>query len=112
MWPLSVWVGQGAERGRLQRELVRELEPARLDGGRREHLQPGSAHPTGERWSEHATPTFGGVGIFLGLAAGIVAATAVGGFHGREELLGILGDAALLFLAGIVDDVYSLPAIV
>jgi UDP-GlcNAc:undecaprenyl-phosphate/decaprenyl-phosphate GlcNAc-1-phosphate transferase len=70
------------------------------------------AHPTGERWSEHATPTFGGVGIFLGLAAGIAAALAVGGFHGREELLGILGGAGLLFLAGLVDDVYSLPAVV
>ena len=68
------------------------------------------AHPTGERWSEHATPTFGGVGIFLGLAAGIAAALAVGGFHGRQELLGILGAAGLLFLAGLVDDVYSLPA--
>jgi UDP-GlcNAc:undecaprenyl-phosphate/decaprenyl-phosphate GlcNAc-1-phosphate transferase len=70
------------------------------------------AHPTGERWSEHATPTFGGVGIFAGLAAGILAATAVGDFHGREELLGILAGATLLFLAGLIDDVYSLPAVV
>jgi UDP-GlcNAc:undecaprenyl-phosphate GlcNAc-1-phosphate transferase len=70
------------------------------------------AHPTGARWSEHATPTFGGVGIFAGLAGGILAALAVGGFHGREELLGILAGAALLFLAGLVDDVYSLPAVV
>jgi len=68
------------------------------------------AHPTGERWSPHATPTFGGVGIFLGLASGIGAALAVGGFHGREELLGVLGGAALLFLAGLIDDVYALPA--
>jgi UDP-GlcNAc:undecaprenyl-phosphate/decaprenyl-phosphate GlcNAc-1-phosphate transferase len=70
------------------------------------------AHPTGERWSEHTTPTFGGVGIFAGLAGGILAAIAVGGFHGREELLGILAGAGLLFLAGLIDDVYSLPAIV
>jgi UDP-GlcNAc:undecaprenyl-phosphate GlcNAc-1-phosphate transferase len=70
------------------------------------------AHPTGERWSPHATPTFGGVGIFLGLAGGVGAALAVGGFHGREELLGVLGGAALLFLAGLVDDVFALPAIV
>jgi UDP-GlcNAc:undecaprenyl-phosphate GlcNAc-1-phosphate transferase len=70
------------------------------------------AHPTGERWSPHATPTFGGVGIFLGLACGIGAALAVGGFHGREELLGVLGGTALLFLAGLIDDVYALPAIV
>jgi UDP-GlcNAc:undecaprenyl-phosphate GlcNAc-1-phosphate transferase len=68
------------------------------------------AHPTGERWSPHATPTFGGVGIFLGLAGGIGAALAVGGFQGRAELLGVLGGAALLFVAALVDDVYALPA--
>src|SRR6266545_5556842 len=68
------------------------------------------AHPTGERWSEQATPTFGGVGIFLGLAAGIAAAIAAGGVHAHEELLGILGGATLLFAAGLIDDVYSLPA--
>jgi UDP-GlcNAc:undecaprenyl-phosphate GlcNAc-1-phosphate transferase len=68
------------------------------------------AQPTGERWSEHATPTFGGVGIFLGFAAGIAVAIAAGGVHAHEELLGILGGAALLFVAGLVDDVYTLPA--
>ena len=68
------------------------------------------AHPTGERWSEHATPTFGGVGIFLGFAAGIAVAIAAGGVHAHEELLGVLGGAALLFIAGLVDDVYTLPA--
>jgi UDP-GlcNAc:undecaprenyl-phosphate/decaprenyl-phosphate GlcNAc-1-phosphate transferase len=70
------------------------------------------AHPTGERWSAHPTPTFGGVGIFAGLAGGVLAATAVGDFHGREELLGILAGATVLFLAGLIDDVYSLPAVV
>ena len=30
--------------------------------------------------------------------------------HAHEELLGILGGAALLFVAGLVDDVYTLPA--
>jgi UDP-GlcNAc:undecaprenyl-phosphate/decaprenyl-phosphate GlcNAc-1-phosphate transferase len=68
------------------------------------------AHPTVERWSEHATPTFGGVGIFLGLAAGIVATVA----HVRDhkELLGILAGASLLFVAGLIDDVLTLPAVV
>jgi UDP-GlcNAc:undecaprenyl-phosphate/decaprenyl-phosphate GlcNAc-1-phosphate transferase len=70
------------------------------------------AHPTGERWSAHPTPTFGGVGIFAGLAGGVLAATAVGDFHGREELLGVLAGATVLFLAGLIDDVYSLPAVV
>ncbi len=68
------------------------------------------AHPTGERWSERATPTFGGVGLYLGLAAGIGAAIAAGGVHAHEELLGILGGATLLFVVGLVDDLRSLPA--
>jgi UDP-GlcNAc:undecaprenyl-phosphate/decaprenyl-phosphate GlcNAc-1-phosphate transferase len=70
------------------------------------------AHPTGERWSEHATPTFGGVGIFLGFAVGIAVALAAGGVHAHSELFGILGGAALLFVAGLIDDVYTLPAAV
>src|SRR6266487_2737110 len=69
------------------------------------------AHPTGERWSEQATPSLGGVGIFLGLAAGIAAAIAAGGVHAHEELLGILAAAALLFVAGFVDDLRSLPVV-
>jgi UDP-GlcNAc:undecaprenyl-phosphate GlcNAc-1-phosphate transferase len=69
------------------------------------------AHPTGERWSAHATPTFGGIGIFLGLAAGIGAALAVGAVHRNEELLGILAGAAILFVAGLIDDIYALPAV-
>jgi UDP-GlcNAc:undecaprenyl-phosphate/decaprenyl-phosphate GlcNAc-1-phosphate transferase len=70
------------------------------------------AHPTGERWSEQATPSFGGVGIFLGLAAGIGVAIAAGGVHAHKELLGILAAASLLFVAGVVDDLRSLPAVV
>jgi len=70
------------------------------------------AHPTGERWSEQATPSFGGVGIFLGLAAGIAAAIAAGGVHAHKELLGVLAAAGLLFVAGFVDDLRSLPVVV
>jgi UDP-GlcNAc:undecaprenyl-phosphate/decaprenyl-phosphate GlcNAc-1-phosphate transferase len=70
------------------------------------------AHPTGERWSEQATPSFGGVGLFFGLAAGVGAAIAAGGVHAHEELLGILAAGALLFLAGFVDDLRSLPVVV
>ena len=68
------------------------------------------ARPTGERWSEHVTPTFGGVGIILGLAAGIAAAILTGYVDAHEELLGVIGGGALLFAAGLIDDVYSLPA--
>ncbi len=68
------------------------------------------AHPTGERWSARATPTFGGIGIFLGLAAGVGASVVAVRDH--KELLGILAGATLLFVAGLVDDVLTLPAAV
>ena len=66
------------------------------------------ADPSGERWHTRATPTFGGVGIFLGLVAGVGAAVAVGATEATGELLGILGGCAILFVAGFVDDVYTL----
>lgn len=68
------------------------------------------ATPTGERWSEHPTPTFGGIGLYLGLAAGIGAAIAINAVHTHKELAGIIGGAAILFVAGLIDDIYALPA--
>ena len=67
------------------------------------------AHPSGERWHDRPTPTFGGIGIFAGFAAGTGLALAVTAVHGNGELWGILGGCALLFAAGLVDDVYGLP---
>ncbi len=67
------------------------------------------AEPTGERWHDRATPTFGGVGIFAGFAVGTGLALAVAAVHGKGELWGILGGCALLFAAGLVDDVHHLP---
>ena len=67
------------------------------------------AAPSGERWHERETPSFGGVGIFLGLAAGLLAVLAVGAVDASRELLGILGGCAILFVAGLVDDVRALP---
>ncbi len=69
------------------------------------------AVPSGERWHERATPSFGGVGIFLGFAAGILLAIAVGAVDASSELLGVLGGAALLFAAGLADDLFSLSPI-
>ena len=69
------------------------------------------ADPSGERWHERSTPVFGGVGIFLGLVAGVAAAIAVGATEASSELLGILGGCAILFVAGFVDDVYTLKPI-
>ena len=65
--------------------------------------------PDGKRWHTGSTPVFGGVGIFAGLVAGAGAAALAGATDASAELLGIVGGCALLFLAGLVDDVRALP---
>jgi len=67
------------------------------------------SRPTGERWAQQETPSFGGVGIFVGLWAGVLAAVAASGVHASQELLGILGGCTIVFVAGLVDDIRSLP---
>jgi UDP-GlcNAc:undecaprenyl-phosphate/decaprenyl-phosphate GlcNAc-1-phosphate transferase len=69
------------------------------------------ADPSGERWHARSTPVFGGVGILLGLVAGVGAAVAVGATDASSELLGILGGCVILFVAGFVDDVFTLRPI-
>jgi UDP-GlcNAc:undecaprenyl-phosphate GlcNAc-1-phosphate transferase len=66
------------------------------------------AVPTGERWHDEETPTFGGVGIFAGFAAGVLAALAVGAVEWSDELGGILAGATVLFVAGLLDDLRHL----
>ena len=66
------------------------------------------ALPSGERWHGRATPTFGGVGIAAGVALGVALAVAVGAVEASWELAGILGGAAVLFVAGLLDDVRHL----
>ncbi|MBA2294643.1 MAG: hypothetical protein H0W16_05880 [Actinobacteria bacterium] len=66
------------------------------------------AQPTGERWHERATPTFGGVGMGAGLAAGVLLALLVGAIEPSWELGGIVAGCAIVFLAGLVDDVWHL----
>ncbi len=66
------------------------------------------ALPTGERWHEQPTPTFGGVGIFAGFAAGVLVAVATGAVEWSSELGGILAGSALLFGAGLLDDIRHL----
>ena len=70
------------------------------------------AIPTGERWHARETPTFGGVGIFAGFAAGVLAALAVGAVEWSGELGGILAGSALLFGAGLLDDLRPLSPLV
>ncbi|HWQ23760.1 MAG TPA: hypothetical protein VNK94_06625 [Gaiellaceae bacterium] len=66
------------------------------------------AVPTGERWHERPTPTFGGVGIFAGFAAGVALALATGAVEWSSELGGILAGTGLLFAAGLLDDLRHL----
>jgi UDP-GlcNAc:undecaprenyl-phosphate/decaprenyl-phosphate GlcNAc-1-phosphate transferase len=65
------------------------------------------ASPSADRWHERPTPTFGGAGIFAGLLAGTLAALAAGALEPSAELLGILGGATILFVAGLADDAFS-----
>jgi len=69
------------------------------------------AQPTGERWHVRATPTFGGVGIGAGVAAGVSLALLVGALEPTWELAGILAGCSLVFVAGLVDDVRHLSPI-
>ena len=66
------------------------------------------ATPSGDRWHDRETPSFGGIGIFLGLVAGVGACLGAGALEPNWEILGILGGAAILFAAGLVDDVHTL----
>jgi UDP-GlcNAc:undecaprenyl-phosphate/decaprenyl-phosphate GlcNAc-1-phosphate transferase len=66
------------------------------------------ALPSGQRWHERETPTFGGIGIFAGFLAGVLAAVGSGAIPWSGELGGILGGVALLFAAGLVDDLWHL----
>lgn len=66
------------------------------------------AEPAGERWARRVTPTFGGVGMGAGVAAGAALALLVGAVEPSRELAGILAGCAIVFVAGLVDDVRHL----
>ena len=67
------------------------------------------AAPSDQRWHQHETPIFGGVGIFLGLLAGIGACLLTGAIDPAWEVAGIVGGAAIVFAFGLLDDLRSLP---
>ena len=67
------------------------------------------ATPSSDRWHEHDTPSFGGIGIFLGLLAGVGACLATGLIEPTRELAGIAGGVVIVFLFGLIDDLRSLP---
>ena len=64
--------------------------------------------PLESRWKTSPTPLVGGIGIYVGLAAGIWLAT-LGPLHASTQLVGIFAGVSLLFIAGLIDDVWTLP---
>ena len=66
------------------------------------------AAPSADRWHRHDTPLVGGVGIFAGLLAGVGVALLTGSVQATHELLGIVGGCAILFVAGLIDDLFTL----
>ncbi len=68
-----------------------------------------SAAPRADRWHTRSTPLLGGIGIFAGLLVAAGVALAAGLMPLSRELGGILGGCAILFAAGLVDDVFRLP---
>ena len=67
------------------------------------------AAPRADRWHTRSTPLLGGSGIFAGLLVAAGVALAAGLIPASRELGGILGGCAILFAAGLLDDVYRLP---
>jgi UDP-GlcNAc:undecaprenyl-phosphate/decaprenyl-phosphate GlcNAc-1-phosphate transferase len=67
------------------------------------------AAPRQDRWHTKSTPLLGGSGIFAGLLAAVGIALATGVIEATPELGGIVGGCAILFVAGLIDDVYRLP---
>ena len=64
------------------------------------------------RGHDRATPSVGGIGLNAGIFAGVGLAALLGAVTVGSELGGILGGCALLFFAGLVDDLRSLPPLV
>jgi UDP-GlcNAc:undecaprenyl-phosphate/decaprenyl-phosphate GlcNAc-1-phosphate transferase len=66
------------------------------------------AAPRADRWHERPTPIIGGIGIFGGFIIALGVAVAAGAVPANRELLAIAGGATILFVAGLIDDVFSL----
>jgi UDP-GlcNAc:undecaprenyl-phosphate/decaprenyl-phosphate GlcNAc-1-phosphate transferase len=66
------------------------------------------AKPRADRWHDRTTPMVGGIGIFAGILVGFWVAVAVDAAPASRELLAILGGCAILFVAGLLDDLFSL----
>ncbi len=62
------------------------------------------AAPVVHRWHHSPTPSYGGIPMFVG----VVVAILVGGGLGEPIAIALLVGAAVLFLTGLIDDVYDI----
>jgi UDP-GlcNAc:undecaprenyl-phosphate GlcNAc-1-phosphate transferase len=69
------------------------------------------AAPREDRWHERTTPVLGGIGIFVGIQVGFWAAVGVGAAPASKGLVAIIGGISILFVAGLLDDLFSLGPI-
>jgi UDP-GlcNAc:undecaprenyl-phosphate/decaprenyl-phosphate GlcNAc-1-phosphate transferase len=67
------------------------------------------AAPRADRWHTRSTPLLGGSGIFAGILAAVGVGIAAGVIPASREVGGIVGGCAILFVAGLADDVFRLP---
>jgi UDP-GlcNAc:undecaprenyl-phosphate GlcNAc-1-phosphate transferase len=65
--------------------------------------------PETSRWRASATPLVGGIGIYAGLSAGLWLAVLEHPLGATRQLTGIFAGASILFVAGLLDDLFSLP---
>jgi UDP-GlcNAc:undecaprenyl-phosphate GlcNAc-1-phosphate transferase len=70
------------------------------------------AAPRADRWHTKSTPLLGGSGFLAGLLVAVGIALAAGKIPASRELGGILAGCTLLYLAGLLDDVFHLAPIV
>jgi UDP-GlcNAc:undecaprenyl-phosphate GlcNAc-1-phosphate transferase len=70
------------------------------------------AAPRADRWHTRSTPLLGGPGIFAGILAGAAVGLLAGVVPADQELVGIVGGCAILFTAGLVDDLVGLRPLV
>ena len=66
------------------------------------------AAPRADRWHTKSTPLLGGSGFLAGLLVAAGIALAAGVIPASRELGGILAGCVLLYVAGLLDDIYGL----
>ena len=69
------------------------------------------AAPRADRWHTRSTPLLGGPGIMAGLLVAVGIALATNLIPASRELAGIVGGCAILFVAGLLDDIFRLSPI-